>query len=120
MKHKLYKKCLKIPSTNNLLIYKKYRNKLNLTIRIGKKKYYKDKFMEAHKNVKETWSLINEVINRRKTQTMKTFRRRVEISDPVEIAEHFDDYFVNVSPNLAKTILRTAKNYFQIIYVTKP
>ena len=63
--------------------------------------------MEAHKNVKETWSLINEVINRRTTQTMlpKTFSREgVEISDPVEIAEHFNDYFVNVGPNLANTI----------------
>ena len=35
----------------------------------------------------------------------KTFSREgVEISDPVEIVEHFNDYFVNVSPNLAKTL----------------
>ena len=106
-KHKLYKKYLKNPSSNNLLLYKKYRNKLNHTIRIGKKKYYKDKFMEAHKNTKQTWNLINEVINTRKTKTTlpKTFHQEgVEISAPVEIAEHCNDYFVNVGPNLAKII----------------
>ena len=26
--------------------------------------------MEAHKNTKETWNLINEVINKRKSKTM--------------------------------------------------
>ena len=55
--------------------------------------------MEAHKNTKETWNLINEVINKRKTKTMlpKTFNQEgIEISDPVEIAEHFNDYFVNL------------------------
>ena len=33
--------------------------------------------MGAHKNAKEIWNLINEVINRRKTKTMlpKTFSR---------------------------------------------
>ena len=114
IKHKLYKKYLKIPSSNNLVIYKKYRNKLNHTIRISKKKYYNDKFMEAHKNTKETWNLINEVINKRKTKTMlpKTFNQEgIEISDPVEIAEHFNDYFVNVGPNLAKNIEQPDINF---------
>lgn len=39
-------------------------------IRISKKKYYNDKFMEVYKNIKEIWNLINEVINKRKIKIM--------------------------------------------------
>ena len=93
-----------MPSPNNVLIYKKYRNKLHHLIRIAKKNYYKDKFTEAHKNVKQTWNLINEVINKRKSRVdlPKSFNQEgIEISDPAKIAGNFNEYFVNVGPNLA-------------------
>ena len=37
MKNKLYKKYIKTPTSDNILEYKKYRNKLNHLIRIAKK-----------------------------------------------------------------------------------
>ena len=61
----------------------------------------------AKTNLKETWKLINEVINKskRKTPLSPTFNYGNKIlTDPVEIANGFCEYFTNVSPNLAKKI----------------
>ena len=60
------------------------------------------------KTNKETWKLINEVINKskRKTPLSPTFNYGNKIlTDPLEIANSFCEYFTNVGgPNLAKKI----------------
>jgi hypothetical protein len=61
----------------------------------------------AKTNLKETWKLINEVINKSKSKTplSPTFNYGNKIlTDPLEIANGFCEYFTNVGPNLAKKI----------------
>jgi hypothetical protein len=61
----------------------------------------------ANTNLKETWKLINEVINKskRKTPLSPTFNYGNKIlTDPLEIANSFCEYFTNVGPNLVKKI----------------
>ena len=63
---------------------------------------------QAKENLKQTWDLINEVINKKKSkpQTPGTFcDDNKEISVPYTIAEKFNEYFTNVGPTLAKKIL---------------
>jgi hypothetical protein len=62
----LYKKLLSSPNPARESYYKKYRNKLNQRIRIAKRTYYDNRFNLAKTNLKETWKLINEVINKSK------------------------------------------------------
>lgn len=56
-------------------------------------------------NLKTTWKLINEIINTRKIKSSipDSFKENEQISsDPKEIANKFNNYFVNVGPNLAE------------------
>ena len=114
IKNKLYKKSIKTSTVDNTQEYKKYRNKLNHLIQITKKRYYKDKFREMHKNIRQTWTLINEIINKRNSKKVlpnSFHENNEEITDPLRIAEAFNKYFVGVGPNLAKNIQESVNSF---------
>ena len=106
-KSKLYKRYLNVPNYVNEVSYKKYKNKLNHSLRIAKRNYY-DKQLDYFKtNTKNTWKILNEVINKKKrvSKLSSTFIfDNQEIPCPFTIANHFCDYFTNIGPNLAKNI----------------
>ena len=57
--------------------------------------------------MKSTWRLLNEVFNNKKSKNRLSTSFKVdnmEISDPVQIANHFCEYFSDIVPNLAKSI----------------
>ena len=81
--------------------YKIYSNKLNTLIRIAKRNYFDERFDLAKNNLKETWKIMNEVINKskRKSPLPNTFNHgNKTLSDPLEIANQFCEYFTNVGP----------------------
>ena len=89
-----------------------YKNKLNHLIRTTKRLYYDNRFKGAKNDLKLTWKLINEVINKRKTKSSLPTSFKSEgrtITDPKEVADSFCKYFSNLGPNLAKAI--PAVNY---------
>ena len=103
----LYKRMLSSPNQIRQSQYKTYRNKLNTLIRIAKCNYFNERFESVKNNLKETWKLINQVINKskRKPSLPNTFNyRNKTLTDPSKIANHSCDYFTNVGPNLAKQI----------------
>ena len=76
-------------------------------IRIAKRTYYDDKFEQSKNDLKATWKLINEVINKNnnKRPLPSSFKSNGRIiSDPVQIANDFCNYFTNVGPTLANRI----------------
>ena len=88
-------------------IYKSYKNKLNHSLRIAKRLYYEKKLNNAKSNTRDTWKLLNEILNRkkRKGKICSTFKADDrEITDPVEISNKFCSYFSNIGPNLARNI----------------
>ena len=106
-KNRLYKKFITSPSLSNERKYKAYKNKLNHLIRIAKRKYYDTKFESAKNDLRTTWKLLNEVINKRKSKSPLPSSFASEgktITDPVEIADKFCKYFTNIGPNLARAI----------------
>ena len=108
-KNKLYKTFLKNPSGKNETKYKKYKNKLNHIIKISKKIYYEEKFIKYKSNAKMVWKTLNELLNK-KRKNRELPREFFEsnssntIQDPLEIANKFNEYFVNVGPKLAEKI----------------
>ena len=108
-KNKLYKTFLINPSNRNRQKYIKYKNKLNHVIKIAKKIYYEDQLIKHKQNPKMMWKTLNELLNK-PTKNNKLTKTFVEsnssniIEDPKEIANKFNDYFINVGPNLAKKI----------------
>lgn len=114
LKNKLYKKYLKKPNPFNENKYKNYKNKLNHSLKLSKKNYYQNKLETIKTDLKAVWKLLNEVINRRKTTSKlpNTFmHNNEEITNPMDIANKFCEYFTNVGPNLAKKIPNSNINH---------
>jgi hypothetical protein len=106
-KNKLYQKFLRNSSSVNENLYKIYKNKLNHSLHIAKRLYYERKLEYVKSNTKNTWKILNEVINKNKTTRKLPHEFKMNnhiISNPKPIADRFCDYFTNVGPNLAKTI----------------
>ena len=67
-KNILYRRFLSNPTSTREISYKNYKNKLSSTLRVAKRNYFDKKFEECKSNMKSTWRLLNEVINKRKTR----------------------------------------------------
>ena len=107
-KNKLYKKFLCHPTTNNEQKYKQYKNKLNHIIKIAKKKYYEEQLIKYKNETKLLWSTLDEIMNKR-TQKNNLLPKKFAgnnseemITNPHEIADKFNEYFINVGPGIAK------------------
>ena len=59
-KNKLYKNTFNFQQST-ILVYKRYKNKLNHTLRLAKRRYYKKKLEDA--NTHAPWKILNEVLN---------------------------------------------------------
>ena len=93
------------PTSTREIGKKNYKNKLSSTLRAAKRNYFEKKFEECKSNMKSTWRLLNEVINKRKSRNSVQSSFLIdnkEITDPMEIANHFCEFFTNIGPNLAK------------------
>ena len=88
-----------------------YKNKLTSIIRYSEKSHY-NKLLENHKNdIKGTWKILNSIIKKGNLTTSNY--PEVFINDgkyvkssKQDIANGFNDFFVNVGPKLAKNIAK--------------
>ena len=99
-RNKLYKKYMGNRTLQRELHYKRYKIKLNHLIRNAKKTYYDNKFDRAKGDLKETWRLINEVINTKSKQSSlpSSFKSNgIAITDPFEIANGFLDTLLTLA-----------------------
>ena len=111
------------PSNRNRQKYIKYKNKLNHIIKIAKKLYYEEQLIKHKQNSKLMWKTLNKLLNK-PTNNTKTTKKFVEsnlktiIEDPEEIANKFNDYFINIGPNLAKKIKCKDNDTFEKYLIT--
>ena len=106
-KNSLYKQYVINPTPQNKSKYKKFRNKYNFLVKLARKKYFHEKLASVTTNLKQTWSVIKQVISKKKTEhlqlgTMKDSNGTY--TDPSEIATKFNNFFINIGPNLANSI----------------
>lgn len=94
----------KIIQPKEISQYKKKFNKLKSAV---KKYCYNREFNEHKSNLRYLWKLINKVINRNKL----TFKLPDHFKDPTEISNKFNEYFINVGPNLASKIPVSDMNF---------
>ena len=52
--------------------YKQYMNKLNHLVRIGEKEYLKEQLWKHKSNMRKTWGIIKNVINKNHNSTTNT------------------------------------------------
>ena len=84
-------------------------------MRKAKKDYYAKIIKENKDNIKETWKILNQIINKQKIhhtlpKTFKDPKDNKTIKTDTNIAKGFNKFFVNVGPNLAKKIPNTKIN----------
>ena len=102
--------------------YKKYRNKTIELIRQSKKAYYQRLFEQDKKDSKTIWQGIHEIISSKKNKNGGNVSAIISddntITDPVEIAQDFNNFFTSIRTNLQKKIPPTKKNFTD--YLKKP
>ena len=71
-----------------------------------KKRYFTRKFEMEKNNIHNTWKVINSVLNNKTTSHNigSIIQDGNVIDNPAKIANNFNDYFVNIGPNLAHNI----------------
>ena len=105
-KNKLYRTSIKHPTEYNIAIYKNYKNKLSSLLKIEEKRFYQYQITNNKNNLKKVWAIIKNVINKNKSKKKSDqfILNNKKITDPNEIANGFNDYFVNIGPTLASNI----------------
>ena len=89
--------------------YQAYRARLRKTIREAKRMFYARTFLMYKNDMKKTWGVISDTLKRNrksKSQAEFIYENHV-IRDTDEIANHFNDYFINIARTLSQQIRPT-------------
>ena len=116
-KNKLYMKSEKVPTLANKSSYKSYKKHLNKEMVAAKKHHYQCLLDKHKQNLGKSWKIIKGIIDKAgNTSIQSTFLKNDKIiSDKKEISEGFNDFFVNMGPNLSKKIPKVTGNITQFI-----
>jgi hypothetical protein len=101
---------LRNPLHVNIVKFKNYRNVYNKLIRLAKKIHYEKLFLKYQNNLKKTWQVLHEVIkksNSKNNPIQQIFVNNVPISDPLQMANCFNEFFTNVASKIAQEIVPT-------------
>ena len=102
-KDKLYKRYQKSLTDKNKRDYCAYKNIFTTLKRKAEKNYLAAKFEQAKDDLRETWKIIKDVINKKPTDSLITDSFKFEnkiITNPEDISNKFNDFFVTIGPNL--------------------
>ena len=105
-KNSLYRQYLLNPTQHTKSTYNKYRNKYNFLIKTARRKYYDDKLSAVSSDLRKTWSIINQVISKTRTDNQIPLMKDAQgsYSDPLVISNKFNKFFSNIGPSLAHKI----------------
>ena len=87
--------------------YKMPRNKVNVALRRAKSAYYRSKIASQNDNPKRAWKTINNLLGRSCNDTVINELKinNDSITSPEEMADAFNEYFVQIDPNLACSLV---------------
>ena len=107
-KNALYRNYIRQRTKEAEVKYKKYKNKLISIIRISRKEYYKNKLDRNKDNIKGIWNILNSIIRDgvKQNSLPKYFKEDdIENYNMEEVADRFNNFFVNVGPDLESKIM---------------
>ena len=117
-------KAAAVKSKSEILMtaYRQVRNKANKINADLKKAYFTNKIHEAAGNMKETWSTINKLINKRsKTTKIQSLKADgINIFDSKEIANSMNQFFCTVGKKLSNDIPETVNPLLKDEYIVNP
>ena len=82
--------------------FKQYRNRLNRIIKDAKQTYYISIFTNFKNNTRKIWDTINSFHrkNIRNITTDHIFHDNSNLTNPIQIAEAFNEFYTNIAPDL--------------------
>ena len=99
----------KYPSIENTENYNKYKNKVLSDVRKAEREYHRQEFEMTKNDLRKSWKVIKNIIDKdqknNQIQTPQFLFNNRKVSDAVEVANIFNDYFTNVGSNLAEHII---------------
>ena len=98
--------------------YKQYCKILKRCIERSKQNYYQTLFSNIQNDTKKVWKSINEIVTiKSKTSESPTLITvdNNNITDPKTMANHFNNFFRNVGPNLAQKIPLTRTHFTEFL-----
>ena len=97
------------------------RNKLNIQLRRSKANFFQNGFEDCvkTKNIKKSWSLINSLTGKKNkfSNITEISTNNSNIVDPAQMAECFNDYFVNIGFKLAAEISNESMDHETYNYI---
>ena len=110
-KNVYYRKFVKNPTLYREAAYKKQRNIVNDAIRKAKRDFYGKKFLGVKNDLKGTWNVINGILKyKSKIDSPLLVKDNKSVSNSVEVSELFNEYFVSVGENIAKSVPSSVKS----------
>ena len=106
IKNKLCRNFMKTGSSHYECKYRRYRNKLNPLLKHFERQYFTDLLESNKSNLKKTWSIMKDFINRKKSQKVQ---ERFKLSDntitndKIVVAENFNDFFCQYWQQFSQT-----------------
>ena len=101
-------------SENNLIVYKKFRNRTANELKKARKKYFQNYFMENGKNMKKLWTGIKSILANKNYIVSRSHKVNEKIgmstSDPSEMSNIFNEFFVHVANEITKSIHHRPKS----------
>ena len=111
---KLAQKKIKKPTAENIGKFKHFNLVYKTLIRKAKMNYFKHKFTEYTKDIKNTWKAIRELIGSKSISSeLPTIfvNEGKAFSNEGDIANGFNKFFVDIGPKLANSIPASEKHF---------
>ena len=105
--NKLYTRYKKADSVHNEVTYRSYKSKLQQLLKAAQEQHYHDLIIKYKDDMKKSWGVIKSIINNHKTTPPKSKFKSSNgeiITDKNIITQQFNAFFINIGPNIAKTI----------------
>ena len=108
IKNKLFERKKRQPlNEDTKRLYNMFRNRVDRDLKKSKKSYYSDYFKKHNDNIRKTWQGIKSIVNVNNKLNHGLSQLNINgrmISEPKDVVNHVNDFFVNVGPNLDKDI----------------
>ena len=106
IKNRLYRRYLRSEDSEHHTLYRKFRNALTKRLRKAEKDHYEKIISENKSNLKKSWKILKEVVNKKKASVRysKFLIGNSLSTDKKKISEGFNNFYINVGPNLARDI----------------
>lgn len=91
-------------SLENRNFYRTLRNRVTKVNRVKKKKYFQKRIEDSGTDSKRMWNVFNEIMGEKSNCTSFVELHGVYLTKPIQIANYFNEYFVNKVSNLRETM----------------